>query len=91
MSETRKKIKNLTKFIKRNKEFISIILVSKDFMVKLKNESDLINIDIKTVSDGDDEREIWFLNGCPIVFNSALTEGCIIEDSSGEHIIFSNF
>lgn len=74
-----------------NIDFVSIILVSKDFMIKLKNESDLVEIEIRTVSDGEDEQEVWFLNGIPIVMNSAIEEGCIVEDSKGEHVVFTNF
>lgn len=89
--DTRKKIKNLTQFIKKNKESIAIILVSKDFMVKLKNEADLVDIETKVLTNDGEEQEVWFLNGSPIVMNSAITEGCIVEDINGEHFFFTNF
>lgn len=89
--DTRKKIKNLTKFIKKNKDSIAIILVSKDFMVKLKNEADLVDIEYRLLENDGEEQDVWFLNGAPIVMNSAVKEGCIVEDTEGEHIFFTNF
>lgn len=91
MDSERKTIKNITKFIDRNKDNISIILVSKDFMLRLKDHADLISIESKLVEKDGEEGEVWFLNKVPIVMNSMLEEGCIIEDDKGEHLFFENF
>lgn len=91
MDSERKTIKNIVNFINKNKRNISIILVSKDFMLRLKDHADLIDITSRMIEKSGEEGEVWFLNNVPIVMNSMLEEGCIIEDDRGEHLFFENF
>lgn len=91
MDSERKAIKNITKFIDKNRNHISIIIVSKDFMLRLKDNADMVNIESRVVEKDGEEGEVWFLNHVPVVMNNMLEEGCIIEDDKGEHLFFENF
>lgn len=97
MQDFKKALKKLKKFIKKNKDFIDLIMVSKDFMLKAKQYPELVNIETKYISDKSEEdedmveKEVWLLFGVPIVLNNALIEGLIIIDSNQEYLILNNF
>lgn len=94
VDDLKKNIQNFRKLIEKNKDFLSLIVVSKDFMLKLKQYPQEVKIEEKvvindTTSDEDErEKEVWYLFDIPMVFNSALEQGCIIEDSKGDSLIF---
>lgn len=93
MDDMIKNIRNLKFFVKKNRDFISVIFVSKDFMLKLKQIAGEIDFEQRFIYDAEEkeEQEVWYLFGIPIVYNNSLKRGCVIEDSNKDTIVFDNF
>jgi len=88
-----KNIRNLKSFIKKNRDFISVIVVSKDFMIKLKQIAGEVDFEQRFIYDPEEkeEQEVWYLFDIPIIYNNSLKTGCIVEDSNGDTLVFNNF
>lgn len=85
------KIKKAIKLINTNKENISQILVSEDFMLKISKFPSEITIDVRVVSlSREDTTEVYFLFGVPLAYSNILTAGAVLIMKNGENIILKN-
>lgn len=93
MDDIVKNIRNLKKFIQKNHDFIELIVVSKDFMIKLKQIAGEVDFEQRFIYDAEEKEdiEVWYLFGVPVVYNNSLKYGCIIEDSNHDTIVFEDF
>jgi len=76
---TKKFINNLQLLLSKNKDHISRIVVSLDFMEKLAKFPQFLKI-----SEIDDD---WFLFDVPLKESNVLNSGAILEMKNGEFIV----
>jgi len=85
------KIEKAIKLIDTNKENISQILVSEEFMLKIAKFPSKIKIDVRSVElSKNDTAEIYFLFGVPLTYSNILTSGAVLVMKNGENIILKN-
>jgi len=85
------KIRKTIKLIKTNKENLSKILVSEDFMLKISQFPLDLEIEVKSVSfSKEDSTEEYFLFGIPLVYSNILNKDAVLITKKGENIILKN-
>lgn len=85
------KVEKTIKLIDTNKENISQILVSEDFLLKIAKFPTKIKIDVKSVDlSKNDKIEMYFLFGVPLVYSNILSSGAVLIMKNGENVVLKN-
>ena len=80
MNNIKKTIKNLKNILSKNRSKILYLLVSEDFMLRIKERSELLKIE-------EYEEGKYSLFDVPLKFSNMLKEGAVFEMSDGEFIV----
>lgn len=102
INKERSNVKKIAKLINKNRHLIDRIIVSEEFMLKLAENADLVDIDekiIKMTSDyefdkhthkTEDEISQTYLFKVPCFISAHVIHGAVLEMKNGEYFVLKN-